>query len=122
MRITRTDVMALSVIAASGLTGFAISALSFSSVERTVTTDWQSVGEMPEMSEEKVLRFEDSNGRIRVERQVVGRQIRDERRGLFEGAERLGHCGVVRPHDLEAIGVDRGRHVDGPGVSTQQPT
>jgi hypothetical protein len=74
MRITRTDVMALSVIAASGLTGFALSALSalsFSSVERTVTvtTDWQSVGEMPEMSEEKVLRFEDSNGRIRVERE-----------------------------------------------------
>ncbi|MGY8779164.1 MAG: hypothetical protein ACKVIN_13725, partial [Longimicrobiales bacterium] len=69
MRITRTDLMALSVVAASGLVGFAVSAWSFSGVERrvTITTEWQSVGDTAEVFEQEVLRFEDSSGRIQIE-------------------------------------------------------
>ena len=78
MRITRTDLMALSVVAASGLVGFAVSAWSFSGVERrvTITTEWQSVGDTAEGFEQEVLRFEDSSGRIQIE--SVDRRPRSE--------------------------------------------
>ena len=82
MRITRTDLMALSVVAASGLVGFAVSAWSFSDVERrvTITTGWQSVGDTPDAFEQEILRFEDSNGPMqeRVDRRPPSETTRFE--------------------------------------------